>query len=47
VMWAVVARSMIPAPVDADPLIVVGVIALLYAIPGFAGRIPDLLAVGT
>jgi len=45
-LWAVVARMALPTPIDGNPLIVLGVIALLYTAPGLVRRIPDLLAVG-
>ena len=45
-LWTVVARIALPAPADGDPLIVVGIIALLYVAPAIVRRIPDLLAVG-
>lgn len=45
-LWTVMISMALPPPADGHPLIVVGIIALLYLVPGMARRIPDLLAVG-
>lgn len=45
-LWAVVAVKALPPAADAYPLIVIGVIGLLYVAPALAGRIPDLLVAG-
>ena len=45
-LWTVMISMALPAPADGNPLIVVGIIAMLYLVPGMSRRIPDLLAVG-